>query len=197
MLIIEGPDLVGKTTLAHKAIRLLNDANFPHVYHHLSRLPKAWKRDAAMNYRRLATPYVVQDRFHMSDPLYAELRGEPPVLSPSEYHELDGFLHFMGVYQLTIVADEELIVERYEKHAQREMYRLEDVLRVNKLYINALRAERHKEYIIRCDGSFHCSRRIPFVTDDWLRLMLRDYMLRLKRVAPYFEEKHEEEKSAC
>lgn len=132
MLILEGADLVGKTTLAHKLIAEMNQRGWPHVYRHLSKLPDAWRAQATSNYARLMSPYIVQDRFHVSEPVYAWIRGEKPLMTQQNYSDVEACLRVMGGFKVVIVAEPALIERRYV--AEREMYPLEKVLEVNALY---------------------------------------------------------------
>lgn len=76
MLIIEGPDAVGKTTLARKCVKAANDlfeqnANLtPATYVHLSALPHGWHY--YQDYLPLIQRGFVMDRFHLSEVAYGK-----------------------------------------------------------------------------------------------------------------------------
>ena len=69
MLIIEGPDGLGKTTLAKKIQRKVSDLGLPIVYSYMTR-PNEDKFDFFNSYRELINYCAVQDRFHLSGLAY-------------------------------------------------------------------------------------------------------------------------------
>ena len=75
MLIIDGPDNVGKTTLAKKIVDVANKkSNGPRfTSRHLTRPPEDW--DYFKGYKKLAESgmYTVQDRFHLGTIAYDEV----------------------------------------------------------------------------------------------------------------------------
>jgi len=75
MLILEGADQLGKTTLANKLLKELHKRGYPYVYRHFTRLPDCWKYP--MSYLAHVSEPVVQDRFHMSEIVYTYMRNEP------------------------------------------------------------------------------------------------------------------------
>lgn len=149
MIIIDGPDLVGKSSLCKKLI------NSPQLMHggytlaHLSRLPDSF--DRFWSYTQRAIPTTVQDRFHMSEVMYAMMRGEPTVLTPEKYRLVDGMLRLRGALHVLVVMEDSdvgqaILRERYSQLREREMYREQQVLLVNTLFCNV--ADR--------DGDFQC-----------------------------------------
>lgn len=141
MLIIEGADLTGKTTLAKRLAKLLNEQyGLPHVYQHLSRLPACWRGRARELHEELARRWVVQDRFHMSEVAYASARKDEPMLSPVEYELLDCSLR-AGLGALTVVLVDltgDVIRSRWRDG---EMFTLGQVLKVNDYYKDIIRDE--------------------------------------------------------
>jgi thymidylate kinase len=145
MIIVEGADLVGKTTLAKKLVTILNEEyDSPHIYRHLSRLPKIW-RDCSARLGPRATPaslhealasrWIVQDRFHMSEVMYASARQDEPMLTPIAYWLLEARLRarfgMMTILLIDATTDSEVITSRWREG---EMYSLEQVKAVNKQY---------------------------------------------------------------
>jgi len=130
MLIVEGPDLVGKTTFCHLLLKRLNkEFQLGHVYAHLSRLPEGF--DGYHDHMALASTRLVQDRFHMSEIVYGlTLRGKSLVL-PETYRMLDGMLRQFATLTVVIVADHYLLRDRYCTSDRAEMFTEEQVLAVN------------------------------------------------------------------
>jgi hypothetical protein len=185
MLIVEGPDLVGKTTLAKKLATYLNDHGWPHVYRHLSRLPESWRVQSVANYRRLMSPYVVQDRFHMSEPMYATMRRDAAFLGPSSYAQVQRELRNFEAFTIVITADESLIRRRYERCERPEMYKLADILRVNDLYFAAMQdGGNWNGYDLITDLWIHCQERDSF-PEIGEHMNLHTYMNRMQRTFPY------------
>lgn len=135
MLIIEGTDLVGKSTLAAKFLTRLNDTcKRPHIYSHFSKLPASW--DYFWNYLERASKNIVQDRFHLSEIAYAFTcryhQGQTP-LCHERYRIIDGLLRKLGSMTVVVTASDDWLEQQLEeKHEARgEMYNKELILKVN------------------------------------------------------------------
>jgi hypothetical protein len=163
MLIVEGPDLVGKTTLAKKIALKLNECGWPHIYQHLSRLPECSRHDILGMYRRLMNPYTVRDRFHYSEPLYAAIRGDAALLGPGSYKQIERELLNYEKFLIVITADDELIEARHKKLGRKEMYDLDKILQVNQLYYTAAEEQHYGAYEMPHDLWIHCTADQPFV----------------------------------
>jgi thymidylate kinase len=180
--VIDGSDCTGKTTLAKRCVELLNARGFPHVYHHLSRLPRCWERQAPMNYERLISPWVVQDRFHVSNPVYAAVEPRKPEITQAEYALVEATLRLRGAYVVIVTAEPALIERRFV--AEREMYSLRQVLQVNEWFRSIAVTgdfhgfETHADQVIHCDES-----------DEWpsdkAEEIVESYLGRLQRVISY------------
>lgn len=146
MLIIEGPDLVGKTTLAKKMLNLLNSAaKMPHIYAHFSKLPDGW--DYFWNYLERASRNIVQDRFHFSEIVYSFVcryhKGQSP-LTPERYRVVDGILRQLGSMTVVITADDDWLKKQLDdKHRRGEMFSEEQILKVNQTF----------KYLVNKDGN--------------------------------------------
>lgn len=127
MLIVEGSDLTGKTTLCRNLVKMLNAQGHPHIYRHLSRLPDAFNRYCG--YEQASMTYSVQDRFHMSEPVYANMRGDETSLTPWLYRRVDAMLLLKGAFTVVMYAMEEQLIK--DRWREGEMYDLEGVLQVN------------------------------------------------------------------
>ena len=183
-MIVEGPDLVGKTTLAKSIVSKFNELGWPHIYQHLSRLNEACRQDIVSVYRRLMNPYTVRDRFHYSEPLYAAMRGDSALLGPAGYRQVERELENYGKFLIVVTADESLIRERYEDHAKREMYTLDKVLKVNELYYSAAEDGYYGAYTMPHDLWIHCTAASPWPLLGE-HMNLHTYLNRLWRDYPY------------
>lgn len=110
MLIIEGADRVGKTTLCHKLIERLAPTG-PWMYRHFGPLPESWMHP--WDYFPHMSRYVVQDRFHLSEWVYRRAEGQAnPDLTSEKYRLIDAQLRLLGSVTVVITASAKIIDER-------------------------------------------------------------------------------------
>lgn len=130
MLIVEGTDCVGKTTLCKKLIDKLSEHG-PWVYSHFTRLPDTWHFPGS--FVPHVFRHVVRDRFHMSEIVYNQARGDPQQrLRHEEYRWLDGLIRTVGGFTVIVVASSTFINDHYTSAGQ--MYPVEVCKRANKAY---------------------------------------------------------------
>lgn len=121
MLIVEGTDNVGKTTLCHKLVKALEEHG-PWIYSHFTRLPKTWVYPDS--YVPHIHRHVVRDRFHMSEITYLPCRGEVvQQLGHEEYRWLDGLCRVQGAFTVVILATTKFLLDHHESTGQ--MYNLD------------------------------------------------------------------------
>lgn len=132
MIIVEGTDLVGKTTLCEALIKMLNAADYPHVYQHLSKLPVSF--DRVKGYLPLCNKDMVYDRFHLSRQAYGRACQNQEVLSHAEQWWLEGYMRMHCSFTVLVVATDEFITQQYTSKDRDEMYNLNDILAVNHEY---------------------------------------------------------------
>lgn len=148
MLIVEGPDLVGKTTLCNAMLKKWWDnprtyGSYPIIYAHFSRLPASWHY--LKSYMPYITRYTIMDRFHISELCYGEVTRGKTSLTPGYLRILEAMLALAGSYTVVITAEEAWLKQRYEKlvaEGRDEMFKLDQVLTVNKAYETV--QERHE-----------------------------------------------------
>lgn len=186
MLILEGADLTGKTTYAGTLIKHLNSLGWPHIYQHLSRPPKCWNKQAMENYRRIMSPYIVQDRFAMSGVVYRAMDGEPCDINSSQYSYLTRQRH---IFTVIITCEPLLLEQRWERLVHNdggrvEMYGLRQVLKVNEMYRElVLSGGRLGAYECSFDLAIHCTANHSYPTLDDCGCLI--YTGRLNRLFPY------------
>lgn len=132
MLIIEGPDLAGKTTLARKLVEGLNAYGKSHIYQKLDKLPDSF--DVVYGYTQLISPHTVWDRFHLSRQAYGYAGVTQAQPSIQETNMLEGALSLAGC--VTIVLgfwDLDLLETRYKQ--RKEPYSLDQIKKANEWYI--------------------------------------------------------------
>lgn len=193
MLIIEGPDLVGKTTLCKEVVTELNRLGWPHSYRHFGRMPSCWEEDPVRLYRLSMSPYTVQDRFHMSEVVYAIVEGpsRKPHLGPSSFEMVDRELrnHWEG-YSVVVTADPQLLRDRYEElvgNGREEDYDIDGVLRANELYREICSTGQVNSVGVRCHVDCHIH--LAGGDDEWpsvqRHLRLHAYTNRMDRSFSY------------
>lgn len=151
MIIVEGADLVGKTTLCKKLVERLPG----HVYAHFTRLPDSF--DRYWGYHERASRGIVQDRFHMSEVAYAAMRGDlgSSGLTPEVYRLVDARLRRLGCMTVLLVAEPELLERRMREG---EMYNISQILHVNAIF---------KEIIESRGGSLGYDMDVDFWTEGF------------------------------
>jgi GTPase SAR1 family protein len=178
MIIIEGPDGVGKTTLAKKLLGHL----MSHVYAHFTRLPPGF--DYYWGYVDRMSRYVVQDRFHMSEVAYAEARGDDLRVDPETYRLLDGRLRLLGAYTVLVTATEDLVRERWDPT---QMYDVERTLSACRVFNRIASDNRHdikyRGYLFDVDHVVRCHEGSPYATDDDVDRVIGEYRVRQSAVS--------------
>lgn len=169
MLIIEGPDGVGKTTLARKLLVGLPT----HVYAHFTRLPSGF--DYYWGYRERASRSVVQDRFHMSEVAYAVARGEPSRLDAETYRLVDGHLRGLGAVTVLLTAGPDLVRSRWDDG---QMYDLGRTLAAAEVYEVIAGGGDAGVGPVDLDVVIQLSGGKPYATDDDARAVLELYRRR-------------------
>ncbi len=131
MLVIEGADLVGKTTLAMELIRRGTQYG-PAVYRKLGLLPGHWNYKS--DYINMMSPLVVIDRFYLSELIYGRVCRNYTPLTDKIVAELNDYLGLVGGLTLIITADNAVLDEQYVKRGD-DMYKLNQIKEVNAAYI--------------------------------------------------------------
>lgn len=154
MLIVEGPDMVGKTTLCKALMERLNRGENEYrrwSYGHLGLLPPGW--DYFWSYVPLANRWVVQDRFFLSEIVYGTVTRGYTHIDPETSRLLEAKLTLVGAYTAVITADEAVLRSQWESHKHREEFSLEKVLEVNAAYQDVER--KFPKHRIEPDVSYH------------------------------------------
>jgi hypothetical protein len=124
MFIIEGPDNVGKTTLAKRAVELaVTEFNLPARYSHMSK-PSALF-NFSTHYRDMMSYYAVQDRFHLGALAY---HPEGTLKEPA-LRWIEGELLRRGSFVLLVLpGDMDWYRKRIIESGRHEMFRPEGIL---------------------------------------------------------------------
>jgi hypothetical protein len=161
MIVIEGSDLVGKTTLAQALA--VGDLK----YKHYSRLPDS--HDRMFHYLPDIQAGLVLDRFYMSEPVYASVRGEDTLQKPYHAVALDREVIAAGGVIVVVTADPQLIEERYSQamvDSRHEMYDINQVQEANQLFYGIATSGGLNDHVFHVDLHFHCTKEAPFVSSE-------------------------------
>lgn len=121
MLVIEGTDCTGKTTLAKQLWSHPRLQELGMEIQHLSRLPTG--HDRTWHYVDRMNPNGIFDRFYLSELAYAAARGDSPVLfTPEKLRWVHAHAQVRGVFTILLTASPEAIRDRWREG---EMYPLE------------------------------------------------------------------------
>lgn len=185
MLIIEGSDLTGKTTLCKKLASDIRLVNRGYVYKHFSRLPSGF--NFVGGYFQNAVERSVQDRFHMSEIVYSKARSEPvSPLDSQDYRLVDAGLRALGSFTVVLVAEPNLLMTRYSTRDRQEMYDLQLILDANSYFADI--AVSH-EFFDNSDRMYSCidvdavinlTEKHPWPNEEDLENILTVYLHRME-----------------
>ncbi|MHC4606860.1 MAG: hypothetical protein ACYTAF_07965 [Planctomycetota bacterium] len=103
MLVVEGPDLVGKTTLCGKLAEHLEECyGMPTRYAHLGREAAGW---GPTEYASVVLPRTICDRLHMGDVVYGQTLLREGTISPEDYLRVDAAVRLAGGLVVLLDAD--------------------------------------------------------------------------------------------
>jgi len=137
MLVIEGPDNVGKTRLANDLVLRVQKQGIPAYYSHMSKPPDCF--DYHRDYEDWMSYWAVQDRFHIGNIVYGDLfRGSSLTHSGFRYVERLLRLHFSLVVLIYASKIEDVFSNWVDED---EMYSREKACAVTAYYDNLARGE--------------------------------------------------------
>jgi len=104
MLVVEGPDLVGKSTLVETLQRAVGQKAPSRAIRrqHFGKLPSEWQYPGS--YFRYIRPWTICDRLHLSELFYGWYLRDGSNLSPEDMHLLDGMIRAAGGMVVTVSA---------------------------------------------------------------------------------------------
>ena len=154
MLIVEGVDGVGKTTLAQECCRELHKHGYPYLYNHFSKLPDSF--DRVWDYEPWIRRKVVQDRFHLSREVYGRVFHNQPLFTTLEMELIEGMLSNVGAYVVVCYAcDNTWLEEQIKANAPDQMYDVSGILEANDYYSKIAQAQHHhfdQSIVVDVDG---------------------------------------------
>jgi hypothetical protein len=155
MLIVEGADLVGKSTFCEAAARVLADRGLLHDLHHDDR-PEPGD-DYYHRYRSRRYVFSLWDRYHLGELAYRAFDDRPSTITPLAFDLAEAGVRECCGFVIVITAEEETLRQRFALGKKKELYDLERILKVNERYMEIVRSSgrtltlRGKDYHPRVD----------------------------------------------
>jgi thymidylate kinase len=173
MFVIEGADLVGKTTLAKTLWSHPYFQERGYEIQHLSRLPTG--HDRLIHYVSRMNPCGIFDRFYLSELAYAEARGD--VYRPFDAERLR-IVHasacLQGVYTVLILFGSREVLE--QRWGREEMYDLDVVWAANEAFKKKLA---FTQYV---DRTFVITPSKPYVDAEFIEECIDAYQKRMELI---------------
>jgi len=151
MLIIEGSDLVGKTTLIKALCDETIKRGFPMIPQHFGLLPDNW--NFFVDYIGYINSRTVMDRFIMSEVVYGETLRCGCRIDPGYFRALQSILNQSHSMTVIVAAESEFFKEHVRKQYQHrnEVFKEEQICEVNDAFINVLENGCLNEYTLSYD----------------------------------------------
>lgn len=155
MIVLEGADGVGKTTLANQLVHELNqrfgkDAYY--TYRHLGMPTEYYRQHRHELLKNMVDEYTICDRHWLSSYVYDRVAGYE--VSLQYYRGLWLSLRRRGVKTIILAASDATIEKRYH---DKQDFSLSDVLKANQLYKEAFLLFQDM-YLISCYGQSYIIR---------------------------------------
>ena len=146
MLIIEGSDLVGKTTLIKEICEQASERGFPMIPQHFGLLPDNW--DFEKDYHDYVSKRTVMDRFVLSEVVYGETLRYGSRITPRMWQRLHSY-NVCGPgpgYDLessmTVIIAAESVFFKQHVHKQMqervEVFKEEQICEVNDAFLDII-----------------------------------------------------------
>ncbi len=173
MIIIEGADMTGKTSLC-KDIEL----NAGLLYQHISKPPGSWP--VPQGYIDLVNQHTVRDRFHLSDIAYKLATKNRLLLTAQTLDIIEAHLTMVGCFTVVITAEDCLLEQRFAKLQEREMYDLETILKANLQYKNLVDRKTTLSQHCNINYHIHCDKHKLWPTAEDLMTIISLYHEKLQ-----------------
>lgn len=186
MLIVDGPDNVGKTTLCRRLVAELGARHGGWMYRHFGPLPKTWEHP--WDYERHVGTHVVMDRFHPSEVVYRAALGEDLNLSPLGYSIVDSWVRLAGGMVVLLYSSNHDVFKRgYEDRPQGNDVKVNAVASLffeNMAGYRNFKTEQNDTYDVAVDAWYDVAVEgcYPAENDAFVRRLLEAYLSKERRV---------------
>lgn len=156
MLIIEGSDCVGKTTLCKRLIEELNAQGFPVIPQHFGKLENSW--DFYWDYLKFVNNRVIMDRFIMSEVVYGDVIRYGVRIKPEWYRMIDAHVRLHGGVTVVVTMNSDMLKRKLEQDAARgQMFSREQIIAVNEGFRQLVQRSKYQEYAPDFDVQYEVS----------------------------------------
>lgn len=134
MLIVEGADMLGKTTFAKRIAETMTalHPDWPIHYSHATKQADAF---GFHDYAAQVNPFRVQDRFHMSRHVYEAVMTGALLLPPLDCQFIDAKLILAGSVTVVVTANAAFIRNSFQQARGHDNMRVETVIEANAGYM--------------------------------------------------------------
>jgi len=183
MLILEGPDCIGKTRAAKRICQMVDEATdetlpperqFPVRYDHMGRPSKAF--DFFRDYQDLISQYAVMDRFHLGALVWHE-----GVMNLQRLRIIEGWLYSQASVIVVMCAAGSVHYETLlDKDHKDQMFDKETLIDANRTYTKMVDDEHplHPQF----DFAFVSTKTHPYPDDNDLLTWWNEWCNRLKEI---------------
>lgn len=167
MLIVEGSDCLGKTTMIQKMRKMVSHWNPPILYSHMSR-PNEDLFDFDTHYVELMTKFTIQDRFHLGGLVYHANR-----FSKDKLDRVESMLHcYRSLVVVLYTSDYSWYRQRLEADTRGNMLALDTMLAANESFHTMVRGTHPLDpevdfYFDILDGRYPTDEFIEYVVQMW------------------------------
>lgn len=129
MIVLEGPDMAGKTTLATELFKRIVAMKTRHpMVRHFTKVQHHF--DKYWGYRECCQRDVILDRFHLSHVVYRDVEDVEHHLTPLRYELVDAEISRMSGLVVVLAPPASTIEDRWVKNPRPEMYDKAHALKV-------------------------------------------------------------------
>ena len=178
MLIIEGSDLVGKTTLIKAICDEASERGFPMIPQHFGLLPNNW--DFYGDYFPYVTQRTVMDRFILSEVVYGETLRDGSRIHEGYFKALQAYIETYKSMTVIIAAEPEFFKEHVHRQMQyrAEVFREDQICKVNDAFLSVMVNRHLNEFEIDYDiaREIHNDRDFPSSDPEFVSEIVETYL---------------------
>ncbi len=177
MIVLEGPDLAGKSSLAEELFQRFKKLAFdmPPMVRHFTKVPETF--DKYWGYRRCVQRDVIIDRFHMSHIAYRLMDGGHHDLTPFKYDMVDAAITNVGGIVVVLCPSRGVIDRRWDEMPteRKEMYTREQTQRVRGIFEEICR----KRALMTVKGEYKFKIDLWCENDAWSTSQIADKVMEM------------------
>ena len=181
MLIIEGSDLVGKTTLIKAICDEAITRDFPMIPQHFGLLPDNWDFDKG--YHDYISKRTVMDRFVLSEVVYGETLRSGSRIDEAGFYKLQYNMYKTAVspaMTVIIAAAPDFFKEHVHKQMQErvEVFKEEQICEVNDAFLKIMQTRQLGRFQIEYDiaREIHNDRDFPSSDPEFVNEIVETYL---------------------